>query len=227
MAREKTIARKRLSAAKTARLIVDESPPDPRAGGSAMTTIVAWHPNYRMSDTEIYGTKQEFRESVLDRMDKNRTSPRPRPVRVYEHESHQLVRDLMDASKNNPGVIRPVYMYDHGDILLNTEGFHDDWDSRHLGWMYITSRQMRKYSFSLEQAMRIIKAELEELENYANGTVYGVLLERTGQDNEFNGDIYPSRGHRIDDNLLDEALGNMDLSPDERRHAAQTVWEWL
>ena len=41
MAREKTIARKRLSAAKTARLIVDESPPDPRAGGSAMTTIVA------------------------------------------------------------------------------------------------------------------------------------------------------------------------------------------
>ena len=29
--------------------------------------------------------------------------------------------------------------------------------------------------------MRIIKAELEELENYANGTVYGVLLERTGQ----------------------------------------------
>ena len=227
MAREKTIARKRLSAAETARLILDESPQDPRAGGSTMTTIVAWHPNYRMPDTEIYGTKQEFRENVLDRMDKNRTSPRPRPVRVYEHESSGMVRDLMDASKNNPSVITPVHMYDQGDILLNTEGSHDDWDSRHLGWMYMTSRQMRDHGLSPEQAMRIIKTELEELENYANGTVYAILIERKGQNNELSGDIYPSREHGIDDNLLDETLGNMDLSPDERRHAAQAVWEWL
>ena len=75
--------------------------------------------------------------------------------------------------------------------------------------------------------MKTINAELEELENYANGTVYAVLLERTGQDNELTGNIHPSRGNSIDDDLLDEALGGMDLSPDERSRAAQAVWEWL
>ena len=129
---EITIALKRLSGIKTARLIVDECPPDPRAGGSAMTTIVAWRRGHRISDTEIYGTKQEFRENVLDRMERNRTGRRPRPVRVYERESRGTVMDLMDAGNNNPGVIRPVHMYDHGGVLLNTEGPHDHWDSRHL-----------------------------------------------------------------------------------------------
>ena len=62
MGTETTIARKRLSDTETARLVVDECPPDPRACGNAMTTIVAWHPRYRMSDTEIYGTEQEFME---------------------------------------------------------------------------------------------------------------------------------------------------------------------
>ena len=57
MGTETTIARERLSDTQTARLVVDECPPDPRASGSATTTIVAWHPRYRMSDTEIYGTK--------------------------------------------------------------------------------------------------------------------------------------------------------------------------
>ena len=227
MGTEITIARKRLSDIQTARLIVDESPPDPRASGSATTTIVAWRRDHRMSDTEIYGTKQEFRENVLDRMERNGTSQRPRPLRVYEHESRGMVRDLMDASKNTPGVLRPVHMHEHGGIRLNTEGSHDDWDARHLGWVYIASRQMRKYRFSTEQAMKTIQAELEELESYANGTVYAVLLERAGQDNELTGDIYPSREHGIDDELLDETLRGMDLSPDERRCAAQAVWEWL
>ncbi len=227
MGTEITIALKRLSDIKTARLIVDECPPDPRAGGSAMTTIVAWRRDHRISDTEIYGTKQEFRENVLDRMERNRTRRRPRPVRVYEHESRGMVRDLMDAGRNNPGVIRQVHMDDHGGILPNTEGPHDRRDSRHLGWVYITSRQMRDHGLSLQEAMKTINAELEELENYANGTVYAVLLERTGQDNELTGDIYPSRERGIDDELLDEALCGMDLSPDERSRAAQAVWEWL
>ena len=59
MGTETTIARKRLSNTQTARLVVDECPPDPRASGSAATTIVAWHPQYRMSDTEIYGLAKE------------------------------------------------------------------------------------------------------------------------------------------------------------------------
>ena len=56
----------------------------------------------------------------------------PGPVTVYEHESRGTVRDLMDAGRNNPGVIRPVHMHEHGGIRLNTEGSHDDRDSRHL-----------------------------------------------------------------------------------------------
>ena len=71
-----------------------------------------------------------------------------------------------------------------------TTGTHATWDE-----VYITSRQMGKYGFSPEEAMKTINAELEELENYANGTVYAVLMERTGQDNELTGNIHPSRGN--------------------------------
>ena len=56
----------------------------------------------------------------------------PGPVTVYEHEPRGTVRDLVDAGKNTPGVIRPVHMHEHGGIRLNTEGSHDDRDSRHL-----------------------------------------------------------------------------------------------
>ncbi len=178
-------------------------------------------------DPTVVDDPQEFRENVLDLMERNRTAQRPRPVRVYERESRGMVRDLMDAGRSNPGVIRQVHTHDHGNVLLNTEGSHDRRDSRHLGSVYITSRQMRDHGLSLQEAMKTINAELEELENYANGTVYATLLERTGQDNELTGNIHPGRGNSIDDALLDEALRGMDLGPDERRCTAQAVWEWL
>ena len=227
MGTEITIARKRLSGIQAARLIVDRCPPDPRACGNSMTTIVAWHPSHSMSDTKIYGSPQEFREKVLDQLERNRAKQRPTLVTVYEHESHHLVNDLMDADKNNPGVIRTVYMHDRHRILLHTEEFHERWDSRHLGWVYITSRQMRDHSLSLEEAVKTINAELEELENYTNGTVYAILIERKGQHNEISGAIRSSRERSIDDNLLDEVLEEMNLNTNERRHAAQAAWEWL
>ena len=58
-----------------------------------------------------------------------------------------------------------------------------------------------------------------------------MLPERTGRNNELSGDIHPSREHvrehGIDEDLLDKAMGGMDLSPDERGRAAQAVWEWM
>ena len=63
--------------------------------------------------------------------------------------------------------------------------------------------------------MRIIKAvTLEELENYANGTVYGVLLETTGQNNDSHGDIQPGQGDtaRTTISSTSPLVRNMDLS---------------
>ena len=134
MGTEITIALKRLSDIQTARLIVDESPPDPRAGGSAMTTILAWRRNHRMSDTEIYGTKQEFRENVLDRMEKNRTSPAPQ---AHEGLRARVARDGQGPHGRRQEQPRRDQAGPHArprrHVLLNTEGPHDHWDSRHLG----------------------------------------------------------------------------------------------
>ena len=40
------------------------------------------------------------------------------------------------------GAIRPIFMYDHSGIVLNTSAFSCPWDSGWLGWTYITPENL-------------------------------------------------------------------------------------
>ena len=78
----------------------------------------------------------------------------------------------------------PVYMYDHSGITISTTPFSCSWDSGQIGYTYVTKEQIRKeYSvkrISLklkEQISSILQSEIETLDQYLIGDVYGFTIE--------------------------------------------------
>lgn len=93
-----------------------------------------------------------------------------------------------EGAKNvNPktfnGVILPVYMYDHSGIRLSTNPFECKWDSGQLGVIYCEADKIRK-EFNCKRITKkirvkveeILKAEIEVLDDYVTGNVWGYTL---------------------------------------------------
>lgn len=81
----------------------------------------------------------------------------------------------------------PVYAYIHSGIALSLEPFGDPWDSGQIGWAYVEKeRLLKEYGVSRvtrrirDRVMEVLRGELAEYEAYANGEVYGFVLESPG-----------------------------------------------
>ena len=74
----------------------------------------------------------------------------------------------------------PIYLYDHSGITINTSGFSCPWDSGMVGMIYMTkqtaienwgkkilTKQVR------DKAYACLRAEIECLDQYITGSVYG------------------------------------------------------
>ena len=91
-------------------------------------------------------------------------------------------------------VILPVYMYQHGVVAFSTDGdwpFNDRWDSGLAGYIFASySRIKKEYGKeeiddeSIEKAISVLKAEISELSSYAQGDIYGVVVEKDGEPGE-------------------------------------------
>lgn len=60
-----------------------------------------------------------------------------------ENEYTQLLSEnelLEIVEKSNKYVILPLYLYDHSGITMNTSGFHCNWDSGQVGWIYASKK---------------------------------------------------------------------------------------
>lgn len=78
----------------------------------------------------------------------------------------------------------PVYMYDHSGLTVRTYPFSCRWDSGLLGWIYVTKSEVRKeYGVKriskqlAEKVKRILKGEIETLDQYLTGDVWGYIIE--------------------------------------------------
>ena len=74
----------------------------------------------------------------------------------------------------------PVYIYDHSGSTINTTGFTCRWDSGQVGVIYCTKEQAVKEFGSKvciakvrEKALKCLRGEIEELDQYLRGEVYG------------------------------------------------------
>jgi hypothetical protein len=80
-------------------------------------------------------------------------------------------------------------MYDHSGITINTTGFSCPWDSGQVGIIYISRKDAIKEwgktictASVVQKARSCLKAEVETLDQYVTGSVYGYrVLDPEGQ----------------------------------------------
>ena len=202
MTKETPVARKRLGAGTTATLLYEDSPAHPRRDLSTLTTIVAWHPDRDLSDTDRYENPEDFDQSVLAP-----AQARSGAARVHVHETGG--REPFITETGEAGVILGVHMQEHGNVALYARDQGYAWERGQLGWAYVTPGQMARHGLSREQAVDIIRNDLGVLEAYTNGSVYLMRLDRPGRDPEHMGNLYGPAGSTMDAGNMDNALEEM------------------
>jgi hypothetical protein len=87
-------------------------------------------------------------------------------------------------------VCLPIYMYDHSGITINTIGFSCPWDSGQVGFIYVTEKQMQDNygehysSEDIERARKVLIGEVEIMDQYIKGEVYGFQIIKKKDDEE-------------------------------------------
>lgn len=134
----------------------DEHPCNPREEWDNVTTLVGWHRHYELSDPKVRG---DF----------------PSP----EHFCEWLKEEREDGKEY---IVRVVYAYEHGGIMLQCSAFSDPWDSGQVGFVFVSKEKARqewpahKDESEDEWLKRIkgyIDGEIETFSDYLNGSVYG------------------------------------------------------
>jgi hypothetical protein len=99
----------------------------------------------------------------------------------YAFGDERRTHDEIHAITNDPSmIVLPVYMYDHSGTTINTTGFSCPWDSGQIGIIYISRRDaVKEWGKKLctqtvaERARKCLKGEIETLDQYITGSVYG------------------------------------------------------
>jgi len=98
------------------------------------------------------------------------------------HENHESFEAHQNHIAKELGAvyIAPIYAYIHSGMTISTKPFGCQWDSGKLGWVVITKEAIRdcwgikrvtqKY---IEKAINQIEGEVEILDQYIKGDVYG------------------------------------------------------
>jgi hypothetical protein len=88
----------------------------------------------------------------------------------------------------------PIYMYDHSGITINCDGFACPWDSGQVGYIYVSRQKLkdeygvkRISSVMLERAEKALRREVNVMDQYITGDVYGFQVIKRYLDN--NNDI--------------------------------------
>ena len=147
----------------------DNDPMNPRTEWDNITTIVCFHKRYDIGD------KTDYKSSDFDSWD--------------EMEKH-ITR------MEDPIVIKPLYLYDHGGITIRTSPFGCSWDSGQVGFVYVRKQDVRDNFFIKRCGQRItervdvlLDGEVEVYDKYLIGEVYGyeilkVVVDEDGDEHE-------------------------------------------
>lgn len=134
------------------RIFTDDSPESPREWDN-LGTLKTWHRSYDFSDDDAPNIDSDDFEEW--------------------------------AKENDVALYLPVYMLDHSGVRLSTRDFCDRWDSGQVGYIWVTRDKLRQeYGQAritkalLKKAQAVLQGEIETLDQYASGDVYGFVIER-------------------------------------------------
>lgn len=98
-----------------------------------------------------------------------------------DEHSYRDMRELITALGKTKRVQYPVYAYVHSGVTFSLADFGDRWDSGVCGLIYITYDEIKKEygkvnEFTITTAKNALQGEIEMLDIYARGEVYGYCL---------------------------------------------------
>lgn len=95
----------------------------------------------------------------------------------YRSSDYEGWDEMRAAIAADGGIyITPVFMYDHGSVVLATgerNPFTCPWDSGQVGFVYTTPDRIEYVGAPEERIENILRAEVEEYSKYLSGDVWG------------------------------------------------------
>lgn len=173
---------------KTLEIVQDEYPSSPREWDN-LGTLLFSHKRYHFGDEkkaeELTGTRDHIK--------------------------------WMNFAKRKNVIALPVYMYDHSGTTVkvghNGNPFSCPWDSGLIGWIVVTKKQVREeYKWKvitkarLEKIKTYLEGEIETLDQYMTGDVYGFRILENDEETDSCWGFYGSdvRTNGILDHIGDE-----------------------
>lgn len=140
----------------TVRIEQDTDASNPRTEYDNFGTMVCFHRRYDLGDKHEWKTPQDFMES-----EEYKTAAVILPLGLYDHSGITMY------------VGSQAHMCDPGG-----------WDSGQVGWIYASKDAIRSNwsakritKAKLEQAEKVLRAEVETYDQYLTGDVYGYIVE--------------------------------------------------
>ena len=101
-----------------------------------------------------------------------------------EFSSPKEVREFI---KENNCLALPVYRLSHSGDAVSTNPFSDPWDSGQIGYIFITSEKIAEEygednEDNRERAKTCLKGEIETLNSWLQGEVFGYCIEKDGDE---------------------------------------------
>lgn len=179
----------------------DEDLSNPRDEWEHLGTLYTWHSRYKLGgndDENHQEVIQDFEIWAFDYFNDLAKIPelsgmysdygsmyRTEDDEELNYEELQFFKKIVNNWINDNVAILPVYMYDHSGITISTGPFGCPWDSGQVGLIYLEKKTCERHGIDFKDAERIIKSEIEELDQYLTGDVWNYTIYET-DDEDFD-----------------------------------------
>lgn len=172
-------------------IVVDDYAENPRKFCENPSTLVCFCSKYDIGDlnfdkTEKYLYRKELAK-LLDPIEGERidtllnvlTSNTSIEIKA---EVDNIIWKVLDDNT----VILPVYLLDHSGLRLSTRDFMDQWDSGHIGYIFVKKDKIPEYGIEIKngkitqdirnKVIEILEKEIEEYDGYVSGYCHKGIL---------------------------------------------------
>jgi hypothetical protein len=159
----------------------DEDPQNPRQEYDHLGTMVCWHRRYGLGDEQPKASPKEYQRSLAN------------DAVNFDCHSEYVPEIHIKRAIERHYTLLPLYLYDHSGLSISTGAFSCAWDSGQVGFIYLSLKDALK-EFNLKEgrwetlvshradhkprtlrswAIDVLRAEVQEYDNYLQGEVYG------------------------------------------------------
>jgi len=146
------------------KIMQDTDVESPRKDFDNLGTMICFHSKYNLGDNHNYSDPRDLLEDLVNQIDPDID------LNVMNMES------LMEIIEKKY-IIKPLYLYDHSGLSMNTTGFSCNWDSGQIGWTHVSNEKALKECDGLEVAEKCLVSEVETYDQYLRGDVFGFFFE--------------------------------------------------